>query len=164
MLAFKTWRPLHKIGSDWHLWKDWTPCDVWSHFQGASTPSWSRVEAALFCCCCCFGHVHDMQKFPRPGIKPTPQQQPEPLQWQCWILNHCATGNSKSCPFWRNLMCQFTTVPPPPTPPLPLLAQAAPAGAWVSCSWSTLCAHFFPDLAAGLASWGGVGAVIWGGC
>ena len=24
---------------------------------------------------------------PRPGIKPMPQQQPEPLQWQHWILN-----------------------------------------------------------------------------
>ena len=26
-------------------------------------------------------------KSPRPGIKPVPQLQPKPLQWQCWILN-----------------------------------------------------------------------------
>ena len=24
---------------------------------------------------------------PRPGTEPMPKQQPEPLQWQCWILN-----------------------------------------------------------------------------
>ena len=26
-------------------------------------------------------------EFPGPGIEPTPQQWPEPLQWQYWILN-----------------------------------------------------------------------------
>ena len=24
---------------------------------------------------------------PRPGIEPAPQQRPEPLRWQCWIVN-----------------------------------------------------------------------------
>ena len=30
-------------------------------------------------------------EFLRPGIKPVPQQQPEPLQWPHWSLIHCAT-------------------------------------------------------------------------
>ena len=35
----------------------------------------------------------------RPGIEPTPQQQPEPLGRQCRILNLlCYSGNSNPCP------------------------------------------------------------------
>ena len=33
--------------------------------------------------CLCQQHI----EAPRPGIKPEPQQGPEPQQWQCWILN-----------------------------------------------------------------------------
>ena len=42
---------------------------------------------------CCFflggaGRSHPWHvEVPRPGIKPTPQQQPRPLQWHCQILN-----------------------------------------------------------------------------
>ena len=34
-----------------------------------------------------FGCIHGTQVFPGPGIKPLPQQRPEPQQWQCQILN-----------------------------------------------------------------------------
>ena len=41
---------------------------------------------------------------PRPGVEPASQQQPKPLQWQCWILNalhHKETPKIVS--FWSNL-------------------------------------------------------------
>ena len=37
-----------------------------------------------------FLHPKHME-VPGPGIKAMPQQQPELLQWQCWILNPCCT-------------------------------------------------------------------------
>ena len=40
-------------------------------------------------------------KFPRPGIKPVPQQPPKPLQWQGWILNLLHHRRTPTClTFW----------------------------------------------------------------
>ena len=43
------------------------------------------IKCALFVCF--FVRACGMWKFLGQGIKPAPQQQPKPLQWQCWILN-----------------------------------------------------------------------------
>ena len=60
-----------------------------------------------------FGHTHSIWKFRRPGIKPTPQQQPALQKWWCWVLNllnHRGTPGLSylrlMCPrllFWRHL-------------------------------------------------------------
>ena len=45
-----------------------------------------------------FGCTHSITGVPGPGIKPRPQQWPEPRQWQCWSL-HWGTPN---------FLCLFT--------------------------------------------------------
>lgn len=37
-----------------------------------------------------FSRDRGIRKFSEPGIESVPQQRPEPLQWQCQILNHQA--------------------------------------------------------------------------
>ena len=50
-----------------------------------STPKWWKYFFLFLKLIIYFGLWH--VEVPGPGIKPTPQQQPELLQWQCWILN-----------------------------------------------------------------------------
>ena len=78
------WRSLSPV-SGWTLTKPslnhtyFSPSDI---FWGGGAHPW-RVEV------------------PRPGIEPTPQQQPKPQQWQCWILNLLILTLNKgtSCPY-----------------------------------------------------------------
>ena len=51
--------------------------------QGEVPASFRSPRFFNFVFCPCPWHV----KVPRPGTVPSPQQQPEPLQWECQILN-----------------------------------------------------------------------------
>ena len=52
----------------------------------------------------CLKHV----EVPEPGIKPTPQQWPEPLQWQCHILNPLS---HQGTPWFLFCFVLFTAAP-----------------------------------------------------
>ena len=74
-----------------------------------SHPQWhfSQIENVAL-----FFSLHLLHaEVPKLGIKPPPQQRPEPQQWQCWILNLlCHSRNSKEIQdvaYLKELWCQL---------------------------------------------------------
>ena len=63
-----------------------------------------KTDDVFFCFCFyfyfwpCLWHV----KVPWPGVKPVPQQWPEPLPWQCQILNLVSHQGTPRMWFFRN--------------------------------------------------------------
>ena len=70
---------------------------------------WSHPVLGLrrfFCLFVCFFQPHPKQmEVPRPGMEPTPQQQPQPLQWQCWVLS--PLSHKRTPPFLKILSFFF---------------------------------------------------------
>lgn len=64
-----------------------------------STKAWILLTFAPFYSGFLFAFVFGYTQYmevPRPGMEPTPQQRPQPLEWKCWVLSplsHKRTSN-----------------------------------------------------------------------
>ena len=79
------------LTSKWHIPLSWI-APLWKHLQSL------HIQMHTFWCFVKLPYSRHV-KVPGPGIKPTPQHWPEPLQWQCWIpnpLSHKGTARAYS--------------------------------------------------------------------
>ena len=67
---------------------DWNPFTYRLLFPMKHKLSFTSFGSILLCLKFCLFWLHPgHEEVPRPGIKHAPQQQPQLLQWQRWILN-----------------------------------------------------------------------------